>query len=221
MASLRAAARCIGLTGPFSVARQFFGFWIGTPAGMVVSVGRQVELLKGKHFNLNVIRTAPFTDAHLASIDQALQISRDIYAPANIGIGRIEHFRIPQGYEIILAEFVAVEMWDSWSVPNDGIDAFFCYLLVGVESGRSPEDGSCDKSDKDSGLVVGVLDNPTTLHLGQALAHEIGHYIGLGHEDALPGNLMFPSVTNGGTLYGGQIGAIKLHCSMRPGCPNY
>ena len=219
MPSLRTAAQCIGLTGPFSVAHQFFGFWIGTPAGMVVSVGRQVRLLQGKHFHLNVIRTAPFTDAHRAKIDQALQITRDTYAAVNIGIGRIEHHHVPQGgYEIIMAEDVAYDLWDSWSAPNDGIDAFFCYYLNGPESGRSPEDGSCDKDDKDSGLVVGVLDNPTTL--GQALAHELGHYLGLGHEDELGGNLMFPSVPNGGTLYGGQVGIIKLHCSMRAGCPN-
>ena len=219
MASLRKAAQCIGVTGPFSVAHQFFGFWLGTPGGMMVSIKRQITLLQGKHFHLNVIRTAPFNNALLAQIDQALQISRDTYAAANIGIGRIEHFHIPQGgYEIIMAEDVALDMWDSWSAPNDGIDGFFCYLLAGEESGRSPEDGSCDKDDKDSGLVVGVLDNPTTL--GQALAHEIGHYLGLGHEDDLRGNLMFPSVPNGGTFYGGQIGIIKLHCSMRAGCPN-
>jgi len=219
MASLRKGAQCIRLSGPISVVHDFFGFWIGTPAGTSVSVLRQLQLLQGKHIHLNAIRTAPFNDTLLARIDAALQIARDTYAPANVGIGRILHFRVPQGgYEIIMSEDVALDLWDSWSAPGDGIDAFFPYSLAGPPSGRSPEDGSCDKDDKDSGLVVGVLDNPTNQGLGQALAHEVGHFLGLGHEDELPGNLMFPSVPNGGTLYGGQVGIIKLHCSMQPGC---
>ena len=45
MASLKKAAQCIGVTGPFSVAHQFFGFWLGTPTGFTVSVVRQVRLL--------------------------------------------------------------------------------------------------------------------------------------------------------------------------------
>jgi hypothetical protein len=218
MASLRKAAQCLGLTGGFSVAHDFFGFWRGTPTGAIVSVGRQITLLQGRHLHLNAIRTYPFNDAMLGQIDQAIQFARDIYAPAQIGIGRVQHWKVNQGgYEIIMSEDVALDLWDSWSAPADGIDAFFVLLLAGPESGRSPEDGSCDKDDKDSGLCVGVFDNPTTL--GPALAHEIGHYLGLGHEDELPGNLMFPSVPNGGTLYGGQIGIIKNHCFMRAGCP--
>jgi hypothetical protein len=219
VASLRKAAQCIGLTGPVSLVHDFFGFFLGTPAGTTVSVRRQVRLLQGKHFHLNVIRTAPFNDALLARIDIALQLARDVYAPVSVGIGRIQHYSVPQGgYEIIMSEGVAFDLWDSWSVPNDGIDAFIPYSLAGEPSGRSPEDGSCDKDDKDSGLLVGVLDNTSNLALGQALAHELGHYLGLGHEDDDGNNLMFPSVVNGGQLSGGQVGAIKLHCAMRAGC---
>jgi hypothetical protein len=218
MLSLRKAAQCVGVTGAFSVLHDFFGFWLGSPSGMNVSIRRQVELLRGKHIHLNVITTATFDDSHRAQMDAAVQQTRDIYAPHAIGIGRIGHFSVPQGgYEIIMAEDVALEMWDTWSAPNDGLDGFFCYTLAGPDSGRSPENGSCDKTDKESGLVVGVLDNGALL--GLALAHEIGHYLDLGHEDDLPGNLMFPSVPNGGTLYGGQVGIIKNHCLMRGGCP--
>lgn len=217
MISLRKAAQCIGLTGSISVVHDFFGFWVSTPKLMTISIRRQITLLQGKHFSLNAIKTYSFTTNQREQIDSSIQTARDVYAGAQIGIGRVRHLRVPQGgYEIIVDEAVAFDLWDSWSAPYDGIDAFFVLLLAGPASGRSPEDGSCDKDDKDSGLVVGVFDNPNTL--GLALAHELGHYLGLGHEDDLPSNLMYPSVPNGGTLYGGQIGVIKNHCFIRSGC---
>jgi hypothetical protein len=48
--------------------------------------------------------------------------------------------------------------------------------------------------------------------------HEVGHYLGLEHEDKLPDNLMVPSSPNGGKLYGGQGGVMVLHYSMNGGC---
>lgn len=215
MASLRKAAQCVGLSGPFSVNRDFFGYWSRVPT--TLSLLKQIRLLQGKHIHLNLIRTAFFNDTQIAQIDAAVQFVRDSFASVNVGVGRVSRFFVNQGgYEIIMAEDVALDLWDSWSVPNDGIDAFLCYYLNGAASGRSAEPGSCDKSGKDSGLVVGVLDNPNTL--GLALAHEIGHFLGLAHEDDLPNNLMYPSVPNGGQLYGGQGGAMRLHCSMRASC---
>lgn len=222
MASLRKAAQCIGLTGPISVVHDFFGFRLGTPAGTSVSLSRQLQLLQGKHVHLNVIRTAPFDDTLLARIDAALQIARDRYAPYSVGIGRIRHFHVPQGgYEIVVSMEVAWELWDSWSAPGDGIDGFFTYMFGDPDAGGiSPTDGSCDKDDKESGFLIGILDYPTNPGLGTAIAHELGHYLGLDHEDDLPENLMFPGYDKNSpqTLDGGQVGAIKLHCAMRPGC---
>jgi len=68
--------------------------------------------------------------------------------------------------------------------------------------------------------VIGVENNADGLGLtlGQAIAHEVGHYLGLEHEDKLPDNLMFPRLLNDGKLYGGQGGVMVLHCSVNGGC---
>ena len=61
MASLRALAQCIGITGNFSVLRDFHGFVRGrlpsdpTGAAVELSLRRQMQRLKGRHFHLNVI----------------------------------------------------------------------------------------------------------------------------------------------------------------------
>lgn len=215
MASLRKAAQCIGLSGQISIIRDFYGYWTGAPKPL--SLLTQVRLLQGKHIHLNLIRTASFNDSLLEQIDSALQFMRDTYATVNVGVGRIRRF-LPAhgGYEIIVDNDVARDLFDSWSVPGDGIDVFLVISIVGTAVGISPTPGSCDKDGKDSGVAIGVFDRGTDL--GTTFAHEIGHYLGLEHEDDLPDNLMFTSAPNGGKLYGGQGGVMRLHCSMKPGC---
>ena len=53
MDSLRSIASCIGVTGTFSVARDFFGFLRGAPSD--VSVLTQVRRLQGRHVHMNFI----------------------------------------------------------------------------------------------------------------------------------------------------------------------
>ena len=130
MALLRKAAQCIGITGPFSIVHDFFGFFTGTPAGMSVSVRRQADLLKGRHIHLNAIATGPMQPDELAHIDQAIQVARDLFVPGGIGIGRVQHFDLGAGgYEIIVDAGVAYDLWDSYSAPGVGLDAFFCYRI--------------------------------------------------------------------------------------------
>lgn len=212
MASLRKAAQCIGLKADFAVIRDLYGYWTGAPKQL--SLLTQVKLLQGKHIHLNLIRTASFTNPLLRQIDAGLQFMRDTYAAVGVGVGRIQRFVVPQGgYEIIVSADVAADLMGTWYAPNDGVDVFLVLIIVGL-LGESPTPGSCDKDDKDHGVIIDVFNNTD---LGTTFAHEIGHYLGLEHEDD-PNNLMFPSSPNGGKLTAGQGATMKLHCSMRAGC---
>jgi len=214
MASLRQAVQCIGLSGEVQVVRDFFGYPTGAPKPL--SLQTQLQLLQGKHVHLNLIRTAALPPASLKTIDAGLQFMRDVYATVGVGVGRIERYRVPQGgYEIVVDDDVAKDLFDSWSVPNDAIDVFMCFSIVGPSMGKTPTPGSCDKDGKDSGSLIGVLDSGSLI--GLTFAHEVGHYLGLEH-DGNPANLMFPSAPNGAQLSGGQGGIMKTHCFMKGGC---
>ena len=217
MASIRKIAQCIGLSGQISIIRDFFGYWTGLPKPL--SLLTQVRLLQGKHIHLNMIQVYPFSFEDFQKMDAGLQLMREAYAAVNFGVGRIKHYTINQGgYEIIVDTAVAQDLMNSWSGPGDGIDVFLTLMIVGPSVGKSPTPGSCDKDSKnDSGCVIGVLDSGTDL--GTAFAHEVGHYLGLEHETKLPDNLMFPAAPNGGKLYGGQGGVMRIHCAAKSGCP--
>jgi len=214
MASVRQAAQCIGVSGEVSIIRDFYGYRTGAPKQL--SLLTQVRLLQVKHIHLNLIRTAFLNDSVLKQIDVALQFMRDTYATVDIGVGRVKRFVVPQGgFEIIMDDAVALDLFESFSAPGDGIDVFLVIAIAGLPMGGSPTDGSCDKDDKDSGVAIGVFDSGTSL--GITFAHETGHFLGLDH-DGDPANLMFDSAPNGGKLNSGQGGVMKQHCSMRAGC---
>jgi hypothetical protein len=217
MASIRKLANCIGLSGQLSIIRDFFGYSTGLPKPL--SLLTQARLLQGKHIHLNLIQAYPFKFSDFQKIDAGLQFMREVYATVNFGVGRIKHYDINQGgYEIIVDNDVAYDLINSWSGPGDGIDVFLVLLIVGPSMGKSPVPGSCDKDSKnDSGSVIGVFDSGSDI--GTTLAHEVGHYLGLEHETELPDNLMYPSAPNGGKLYGGQGGVMRIHCAAQPGCP--
>jgi hypothetical protein len=157
MASLGKAARCIGLSGRISILRDFYGYRTSAPKQL--SLLTQVRLLQGKHIHLNLIRTATFTLSQQGEIDFGLQLMRNIYATVNVGIGRIERFLIPPGYEVIGDNDDAHDLWNSYSVSNGSIDVFLAFSIVGASMGKSPVDGSCDKDSKDdSGCVIAIGD---------------------------------------------------------------
>ena len=219
MKRLGAAAKCIGLSGRFGVVADFFGH--RTKAAKQLGVAAQMRLLAGPHIALNLIRTDAFDIGLQQEIDFGLKTMRRIYASVNIGVGRVRRYVVPPGHEVIPGHDEAVELWEEYSVPNDGIDVFLVRVIPGGVNGISPTGGTCDKDSKDdSGCVIDMQDGSDGVgfSLGQLIAHEVGHYVGLPHEEDLPDNLMYPQVPNGGRLYGGQGGSMVLHCAIEPAC---
>ena len=220
MASLRDIAACIGITGGFSVSRDFFGFLRGVPSD--VSVLTQIRRLQGRHVHMNFIRVGSdqFTNNDLAEMDSALQFTRDNYAQVNLGVGRILHFFIltadANGAENINNDDEAEELTNDWTVPNSALDIFWVLTYAGSTIGLSRVDGPCDKDAKGmDGSVVAIEGSANTT--GFVLAHEAGHYLGLDHSSS-SSNLMFGTVPNGGVLTNAQGSDMRDHCFVNSGC---
>jgi hypothetical protein len=221
MDSLKAIANCIGVSGTFSVSRDFFGFLRGAPSD--VSVATQIGRLKGRrHVHMNFIQVGSdqFTAADEQEMDAALQFTRDTYAQVNLGVGRIEHYVISTaqagGADNINNDDEAVDLTNDWTVPNSALDIFWVLTYAGSTIGYSRVDGPCDKDAKGmDGSVVAIEGTVTTT--GFVLAHEAGHYLGLSHSSS-SSNLMFGTVPNGGNLTSGQGSDMRDHCFTKPGC---
>jgi hypothetical protein len=235
MASLRQFAACIGVSAPFLVARDFFGLATGrcpqlAGAAPVLSVRDQIMALRGIHFHVNAIKVGSdlFTPSDFVEVDGAIHKARTIYKQVGVGIGRVRHFAIPvslaNGHEIIDNDDEAKTLTNEWTVHNNGLDVFIVRDYVGSTIGRSPAPGSCNKDDASdmTGSVVEISNG--TQQTARSFAHEMGHYLGLGHENSKPENLMAQSsvpgvnTTTSVVLTADQGNTILKHCFMQLPC---
>jgi len=246
MNTFRQHAACVGASGDFSVMRDVLGFGRGRlppdPSGVDASVSmrEQIEAVAGKHVHLNVIRVGfdamSSSDQATANerIDFAILRLRQIYRQVNMGVGRVLHWFITQadadGADDIGSESEAEDLWDAWSVPNNGIDVFMVRTISADFIGLSPVGGACSKDDKDDGLVGGRIDRAAD-GVARTFAHEIGHYLGLSHthgddcptSTAVRNRLMSQtrcavSNRNSTNLTSGEGSTMRGHCTVRNGC---
>lgn len=235
MTSLRSAAACIGVTGEFRVVRNFFGYasappWNLAPMGQQASLPQslsvltQMKRLQQRHFHLDCVRVGTGANNLLAAVDEqnldcAVQMARDIFGAAGIGIGRYDRWwMIPlsdnTGFEVIDDDCEASDLVDEFNAPGGGVDVFFVQAYAGSTVGLYPAKGD--------GVVV---ESRETNFLGTArtFSHELGHYFGLDHENDKPNNLMcqtsqanpMPGSTQ---LNGGQVSDIKDHDDTTGSC---
>jgi len=235
MASLRALAACIGITGDFRVVRNFFGYASAPPWNLApgsqqanlpqsLSLLTQMKRLQKTHFHVDCIRVGADGNGLLAAVDEqnldcAVQFARDIYGAAGIGIGRYDRgWFIPlsdnTGYDVIDDDCEASDLVDEYSVPGAGVDVFFVQAYAGSTVGLTPAKGD--------GVVV---ESRETDFLGTArtFSHELGHFFSLGHENDKPNNLMcqtkFANAMPGSTqLTSGQISDVKDADEMKGAC---
>lgn len=217
MISLRKMAQCLGLPDNFSVIRDFFGYPRRTITN--ISLRNQLQILNdGKHVSLNIIKVGidKYTSENHDEIEFAIKTMRDIYSRVGIGVGRIEYYEITTqmapGREIIDDDCEAEDLTDEYTVDNASCDVFFVLKYEGDTLGRSAVDGPFDK---DPGIFEGMTGSVVSLEennlvTAQILAHEVGHYLGLGHHNNRvdkagtvikgdPTRLMWPATAENGT----------------------
>lgn len=165
--------------------------------------------------SINIIRVGSdrFTSSDELEISQAISFIRNTYATIGLSLRRVEHYVIStaaaRGRDVIDNNGEAEALTDEWTVRNNAVDVFFVKTYVGSVAGLSPVNGPCDKDAKGmDGAVVEILTGLT----GHILAHEVGHYLGLGHRSNDSNNLMFDSVPNGGRLDSSQGATMRSHC---------
>lgn len=159
-----------------------------------------------------------FTAADVANMNNAIQVTRTIYATVRLNVRNVSFWQISVAeagsHTVIDSQSEAEDLTSDWTVGNDSLDVFVVRAMNGAD-GWSAVDGSCDKSSKGmTGSVVSL--NGSASNIANTLAHEVGHYLGLEH---VPDSGNF--IGGGGSsnsftgIFGWQGTIMRRHCFVR------
>ncbi|MDY7094253.1 MAG: matrixin family metalloprotease [Acidobacteriota bacterium] len=172
--------------------------------------------------SINFIRvgTELFTHGDDFEIAAAHVLANRLLEPARVRIDIAAELGIPLAeagdFPWIESAEHARELRDTFGLGSEAIDVFWVKTWAGPTIGRGPIFGRCpDHELGASGCVIAleaVIDGTA-----QVLAHEIGHYLGLLHDDS-SSNLMYESVPNGGRLTPEQGASLRRHCTVEWTC---
>jgi hypothetical protein len=229
MTTLRRLAECLNRSGTVSIVHDVLCYLAGLPDRSETSLLGHISALRGRHVHLDVIMvgTEQFNDPARRNLDEALFRTRETYNQVNLGVARVEYFGMSEAeagdFAKIDSHFEAYELTAGFSGANDNaLDVFVVanYDVDDEEAGLAAIDVPCNKDlYKMTGAVLGrswtglALDGVT---LGQVMAHEIGHLLGLRHVDNV-GNLMF-RLASGTDLAPSQGEVVRGHCMVQTGC---
>lgn len=211
------ASQCLSTTPDMTVLQDVFDYDFGAPERL--SLQRQLGLVRGQSFGVNIIAVCPsnFSTADRRTLEAAIQQARDLFAQRDIGLRGIERYHVTaqdaNGHCNLgddgASNAEARALTQDFTVPNDYLD-LFVVNNINPKAGWSAVNGPCDKQHfccAMSGSVVEMLSGATVL--GNIIAHELGHYFGLNHTNAT-NNFMNDTVGPANTnISSGQAQTIK------------
>lgn len=196
---------CLNETGSLSVRKDLFGYiWGGIDREL--SVRQHIQRIRGRSINICIFFVGhepdfdgSFTEVQAIRVQHAIDLMREIYAQADLGVRRIywryinETDAVPY---ISVNSGGATDLTEAYSGPNDGIDVFWVQTVTDA-GGWSNSQGPCNKDSKGrTGAVLEVTGSSDDFK-GILLAHEVGHYLTLRHWTVIT-NLMGVDSNNDG-----------------------